>query len=288
MLVHAFVAVSNLPALLLLVLAACGGASGPIPLERQTFNPLLAVNLAASTKTAHGAYYRDIAPGTGATVASNDGLDVDYIGQLADGTIFDASQGRGPFPFVLGVHQVIDGWDEGLVGVKVGGTRQLIIPSTLAYGDQQRGAIPPNANIVFQVIVRAAARAGPIVQSSFAPVLGVDLVASTKTLRGAYQRDIIVGNGAPVAVGQTLTVDYAGYFPDGTKFDASADHPPSFVFVFGTRTVIPGWDEGLAGVRVGGTRQLVIPSSLAYGDGGQGAVPPFATLVFSVHVISAQ
>ncbi len=96
----------------------------------------------------------DTAVGTGATAAKGDSVTVNYVGSLTNGTIFDASANHGTtgFTFALGAGQVIKGWDEGIVGMKVGGKRSLVIPASLAYGDQAVGnIIPANSTLVFEV-----------------------------------------------------------------------------------------------------------------------------------------
>lgn len=100
-----------------------------------------------------GLQYQDVVVGTGKAAASGDSIVVDYSGYLADGTEFDSSINRGkPFTFTLGQGQVIKGWDEGLVGMKVGGKRKLVIPPALAYGAQGfPPSIPPNATLTFDV-----------------------------------------------------------------------------------------------------------------------------------------
>lgn len=100
-----------------------------------------------------GLKYQDVVVGTGKVAASGDSIVVDYSGYLADGTEFDSSINRGqPFNFTLGQGQVIKGWDEGVVGMKVGGERKLIIPPALAYGAQGfPPTIPPNATLTFDV-----------------------------------------------------------------------------------------------------------------------------------------
>lgn len=105
------------------------------------------------TKTASGLEYWDIKIGTGATAQTGQHVKVDYTGWLTNGKKFDSSVGTGkPFDFMLGASQVIKGWDEGVVGMKVGGKRQLRIPPDLAYGaNGYPGAIPPNATLIFDV-----------------------------------------------------------------------------------------------------------------------------------------
>ena len=95
----------------------------------------------------------DTAEGTGVEAAPGDTVSVRYTGMLPDGTVFDASSRHGnePFEFTLGGGQVIRGWDEGLVGMKEGGTRRLIIPPQYGYGSQDLGVIPPNSTLIFDV-----------------------------------------------------------------------------------------------------------------------------------------
>ncbi|MFZ1988021.1 MAG: FKBP-type peptidyl-prolyl cis-trans isomerase [Minisyncoccia bacterium] len=94
----------------------------------------------------------DAKVGMGATAEAGDTVTVNYVGALTDGTVFDASQNHGqPFTFTLGSGEVISGWDQGLVGMKEGGQRLLVIPANMAYGDKAVGPIPANSTLVFQV-----------------------------------------------------------------------------------------------------------------------------------------
>jgi FKBP-type peptidyl-prolyl cis-trans isomerase len=128
----------------------------------------------------------------------------------------------------------------------------------------------------------------PIEQTNFASSLGVNLAASTKTANGAYYRDIVTGTGATVTTGQLVSVRYTGYFADGTIFDSNTTAASPLPFRLGSGDVIEGWDEALAGVKVGSTRQLIIPPSLGYGPYDYGPIPGNSVLVFNVQVISAQ
>jgi FKBP-type peptidyl-prolyl cis-trans isomerase len=94
----------------------------------------------------------DIMVGSGAAVVSGDTVSVHYVGRLASGEEFDNSEKRGaPFSFTVGEGRVIAGWEQGLVGMKKGGQRILVIPADLAYGNRQVGPIPPNATLVFSI-----------------------------------------------------------------------------------------------------------------------------------------
>lgn len=98
--------------------------------------------------------------------------------------------------------------------------------------------------------------------------------------------DQIVGEGDEAVAGQTVEVHYTGWLTDGTKFDSSHDRDQTFSFKLGGGQVIAGWDQGVAGMKVGGTRKLTIPADLGYGERGAGGViPPNATLVFKVELI---
>ncbi|PIR07165.1 MAG: peptidylprolyl isomerase [Candidatus Komeilibacteria bacterium CG11_big_fil_rev_8_21_14_0_20_36_20] len=89
-----------------------------------------------------------------------------------------------------------------------------------------------------------------------------------------------------VKSGDSITVDYTGTLEDGTKFDSSIDTGKPFTFTIGQGTVIQGWDQGLIGMKIGEERKLTIPSDMAYGANGSGLIPPNATLIFTVKLIS--
>lgn len=128
--------------------------------------------------------------------------------------------------------------------------------------------------------------AASIEDTTFAAGLDVDLSLMTKTSTGLYYRDREVGTGAVATAGTQVVVHYQGWLSDGRIVDSSIGRDP-FPFVLGTGYVIRGWDEGIAGMRVGGKRQLVIPPSLGYGAGGRPPrVPPNAVLVFEVELLS--
>lgn len=98
--------------------------------------------------------------------------------------------------------------------------------------------------------------------------------------------DILLGDGPEATAGQTVTVHYRGTFPDGRVFDESYRRGQPFNFKLGAGQVIKGWDQGVAGMKVGGKRKLTIPPELAYGARGAGGViPPNATLVFEVELL---
>jgi FKBP-type peptidyl-prolyl cis-trans isomerase len=106
------------------------------------------------------------------------------------------------------------------------------------------------------------------------------------TSSGLQYVDLVVGTGATAQTGQNVTVHYSGWLDNGKKFDSSLDRGQPFSFPLGAGRVIKGWDEGVQGMKVGGKRKLIIPSSLGYGARGAGGViPPHATLTFEVDLL---
>ena len=224
---------------------------------------------------------RDIAIGTGTQAGVGDVLEVNYVGALlSDGTEFDASWNRSQTFFVpIGMGAVIPGWDQGIVGMREGGRRVLITPPDLAYGSSGAGSsIPPDATLVFVVDLVAILDLQP-------PAI------PEPTEVGALLEveDLVVGTGDPVESGDTVTVHYLGTLTDGTVFDASWRRGMPFTTTIGVGMVIPGWDQGIVGMREGGRRLLKIPSDLAYGERGSGAaIPPDTPLLFVVDLIRIQ
>ncbi len=121
----------------------------------------------------------------------------------------------------------------------------------------------------------------------YAASLGVNIAGMTKKSEALYVQDVVVGTGADAIAGKTLRMTYSGYLINGTKFDSNVGGA-AFSFQLGAGQVIAGWDLGIQGMKVGGKRKIVIGSALGYGRTGQGPIPPNATLVFDVEVLSSQ
>ena len=149
--------------LILCLLAACGPkepvviSNTPASIAEATFADSLDIEIEKFDTNAAGLYWRDLTVGDGAVVQAGQVVSVNYDGRFPDGSPFDASDPGDPIQFPIGVRRVIDGWDQGLVGMKVGGKRQLIIPPALGYGPLgSPPVIPPNATLIFTVEVMAA------------------------------------------------------------------------------------------------------------------------------------
>lgn len=217
--------------------------------------------------TASGLRYEEIEVGTGEVPQKGQFVQVHYTGWLTNGTKFDSSVDRGePFQFKLGAGQVIQGWDEGLSTMRVGGKRKLYLPPDLAYGSRGAGGvIPPNAELIFEVELLG-------IRSSDLKI-----------------EEIEAGTGPEPHEGQIVLVHYTGRLENGTKFDSSLDRGEPLEFVLGAGQVIAGWDMGIAAMKVGGKARLTIPPELGYGKRGYpGVIPPNATLIFDVHLVGVR
>jgi len=132
--------------------------------------------------------------------------------------------------------------------------------------------------------------AAPAVASPVAGTPATPAASNVVTTSSGLKYEVLRGGNGPVAkAGQTVSVHYTGWLTDGTKFDSSVDRGQPFSFALGAGQVIKGWDEGVAGMKVGEKRKLTIPSDLGYGQRGAGnVIPPNATLVFDVELLGIQ
>ncbi len=125
-----------------------------------------------------------------------------------------------------------------------------------------------------------------ITESSAAQKSSASEAGMITTASGLQYEDEIVGTGPSPRTGQTVVVHYTGTLVSGKKFDSSVDRNQPFEFTLGVGQVIRGWDEGVATMKVGGKRKLIIPSDLAYGNRDLGSIPPNSTLIFQVELIA--
>jgi peptidylprolyl isomerase len=234
------------------------------------------------TKTASGLQYYDLATGDGTESAKSRTVSTNYTVWIKTDKGYnyvDQSDTGKPMTFVIGRGDtVFAGWEEGATGMKVGGKRLLVVPPDLGMGAQGNAMIPANSTLVMEIEltdVKEPRVATKVEEKDF-----------TTTASGLKFYDLKVGTGESPKAGQTVVVHYTGWLTDGTQFDSSVDRGEPFSFVLGAGKVIPGWDEGLLTMKVGGKRQLVIPAALGYGDQGSGnTIPPGAVLVFEVELL---
>ena len=220
----------------------------------------------------------------GKLLNKGDKIKVHYTGTLVDGRKFDSSRDRNqPFEFVLGMNQVIAGWDEAFQLLKVGEQAFLTIPPDLGYGETPMPNIPIGSFLVFAVEVLEVKR-------NFVPQ-PFDKSPKQKVVTASGLEYYIIhqGEGPKAEKGKTVEVHYTGFLENGDVFDSSILRDQPFSFRLGAGMVIPGWDEGIATLNSGGKVFLSIPYQLAYGESGRPPlIPPKARLLFNVELISVK
>jgi len=239
----------------------------------------------ATSVTPTGIKVEDYVVGTGAAAGNGSKIKVHYTGYLTDGSVFDSSIPRGrPYTLDLGKGRVIKGWDQGLQGMRAGGKRKLTIPPAMGYGDRGKGKIPAGATLVFTLeIVGIAA---PVPDPQPLAIFDGTPVSRDARANGLVLIDYKLGTGAIARKGDTVQVHYRGTLKDGTVFDSSYPKKRPIEFRLGVGRVIKGWDEGIAGMRVGGVRTMQIPAVLGYGARGKGKIPANSDLTFNVELMS--
>lgn len=184
--------------------------------------------------------------------------------------------------FVLGTDAFIKGSDEGIVGMKSGSQRVIIIPAGLAYGQNGMGPIPPNSSL--RLLVELLSTKETVV----AKMWDIDSTLIKTTPSGLKYVIIEAGEGDFIAKEKQVTVHYSGFLSNGTRFDSSIERDEPFTFVAGVGQVIPGWDEGIQLLKKGCKARLIIPPAIGYGDRDLGKIPPNSTLIFDVQVVDVK
>lgn len=151
---------------------------------------------------------------------------------------------------------------------------------------QERHAKRQRTRVIAAVVIVALV-AGAVAYM-LVPGLPGGAGAEVTTPSGLRYTDLAVGTGPSPSPGQTAVVHYTGTLTDGTKFDSSRDKGQPFPFVFGQTPMIKGWDEGIATMKVGGRRKLVVPPALGYGAAARDKIPPNSTLLFDVELLDVK
>lgn len=231
-----------------------------------------------------GLKYYDLSVGSGDEAVKSATVSTHYTMWVKTDSGYDfvdSSYSDDPLEFTVGRGDVVfSGWDEGVIGMKVGGKRYLVIPSDLGMGDSDNGVVPGGSTLVMEIELTKVIAPQEMTK--------VDDSDYTTTESGLKYYDMVEGTGAAAATGDTVKVNYTGWLEDGTQFDTSLDGDDPFSFTLGSNTVIAGWEEGLLGMKVGGKRQLVIPADLGYGDTDMGIIPAGSTLIFEVELVDVQ
>lgn len=210
--------------------------------------------------------------GKGGEAAIGDLVFVTYTGKLKNGTTFDSNNKStaNPLSFVLGAGSVIKGWDQGVVGMRVGGKRKLEVPASLAYGSQSPpgSTIPANSDLYFDVEL-------------------LDMVK--KGEENTYDKtELKVGAGTAAANGDTVTIHYVGKLVNGRQFDSTYERKKSETFTLGKGEVVQGLEAGIIGMKPGGKRKIRIPPNIGYGPYGMGHVPGNSITVFEVELLKVK
>jgi peptidylprolyl isomerase len=248
--------------------------------QTTTLKPIK-LKLNVEQTTASGLKVKLTQKGNGSQAYAGSTVAVHYTGTLLDGKKFDSSRDRGqPIKFKLGEGRVIKGWDEGIALLKVGDQATFTIPPSIGYGDRDMGAIPPNSTLIFDVeLVEVIEAPKPF------DVKGKDTVTTASGLQ--YIMVEKSKDTTKAEAGKTVSVHYTGMLMDGKVFDSSIDRGSPIEVALGQGQVIKGWDEGIVLMHVGDKMRLIVPAALAYGERGAGGViPPNATLIFDVELMS--
>ncbi|WP_299537690.1 FKBP-type peptidyl-prolyl cis-trans isomerase [uncultured Streptomyces sp.] len=244
-----------------------------------------------------------ISEGDGAAVENGDAVQVNYLGQSWDSAKpFDNSFDRkSTFDLTLGAGMVIQGWDKGLVGQKVGSRVKLTIPPDLGYGEQGQGDIKPNATLVFVVDlvkatkIPASAEGAKVAQSDAAlPKVGTNTDGKAPSvtvpksdppakLSSTY---VLESDGEVVKDTDSVVVNYVGLlWKDGKTFDSTYAQGKTQTFPL-EQVTLKGLKNGLVGKKVGSRVLIVVPPDQAFGDQAQQSIPAKSTLVFAVDLLA--
>jgi peptidylprolyl isomerase len=248
-----------------------------------------------------GLKYMDDSLGTGREAKAGDLVSIHFRGWMipkdSTGELFsdwsadqsknmlslgDSKSRNQPLKFVLNSSSFIKGSDEGIIGMKTGGIRTIIIPDSLAYGEAGIGFIPPSTDL--KVVVDLLEVKDKIV----AEMWEVDTTLIKTTASGLKYVIISQGEGPAVEAGKVITVSYSGYLLDGTLFDSSIERDEPIQFVVGQGQVIPGWDEGMLLLKKGDKARFIIPPQLGYGEMQLEKIPANSTLIFDTEIVDIQ
>ena len=198
----------------------------------------------------------DIVKGSGETLESGDKAFVTYKGMFANGSVFDSNVGKSPTPFVIGVHQVVDGWDKGLPGMKVGGKRRLEIPWNMAYGEAGRDKIPPKADLYFEIELTGITKAGDEGKVILTP--------------------ITEGHGPLIKNGDRVSAHALFKLSSGKVVQDSKRQGGVGLYTFtvgNSDQVIPAVDSAVKAMREGGKYTLKLPQGMGPQKGMVDATP---------------
>ena len=243
-----------------------------------------AADTAKSTATTKDLKVAVPAPTDSATIAGNIAATADSIARYKDKWLYASSYDGEPLEFTLGMGQVIEGWEKGILGMKVGEVRYLTVPAIMAYGDRSLENIPPNSDLYFEVEL---VHADPPMEPDKFPQ-SVDALKWREISKGLKAYDEKQGTGKPTVPGATLKTHYTGWLLSGRKFGSSKDMGKPLEVVLGNGKLIKGWEQGLDGMREGGVRWLRVAPAMGYGATAYSMIPSNSTLIFRVELVESE
>lgn len=250
-----------------LAVSACGEdeGSGRLTLTSDPANDTGEPDVSIPAKVPTELVITDLTPGTGAGAATGDTVVVHYVGVLSkNGTRFDGNYGGDPIAVTLGLGNVIAGWDQGLIGAKVGGRRQLDIPADLAYGETGAGdSIGPNEALSFVIDVLSVI---PKIDATLAPTGDVE---ARDPVEAVGTSDVVVGTGQVAAKDDTVVIQLVAFRADtGARLQSTWESPQPLTLTLSSGATLEGFLEGISEMKVGGRREITVPYELAFGDKG--------------------
>jgi len=184
-----------------------------------------------------------------------------------------------PIKILLDGQSFIKGSDEGIAGMKVGGTRTIILPPSAPDMHSQMSGMPPHPRLKIEVTLLGVKP--PVIAKPW----NVDTTKLKTTKDGLRYAIIQQGTGPNVADGNFVTVNYTGYLLNGDKFDSSVERETPFTFRVGYKAVLDGWEEGVKLLNKGAKARFILPPSLAFGPRMVGKIPPNSTVVFDIEIV---
>ena len=270
-----------LPILFLgVLLANCGNDSflpnlppeEQLAVDKTLIKDYLTANNLTAEETPSGLHYIIEEKGSKDFIGPNSTVNVLLKGYFLDGTIFDESGECSPV--TLSANGVITGFQEGLQLFNVGGKGKLFLPSVLGFGVTGNGPIQPNTVIAFDIEIVDQKE---FEKNKIKTYLAANNLVADSTLSGIYYVIEEPGTGENPTASSTVTVNYIGYFADGTEFDRSS---PTATFEL--KNVIRGWQEIIPLLKRDGGGTFLIPSDMAYGSTGTNSIPGNTMLIFDI------
>ncbi|WP_111706537.1 FKBP-type peptidyl-prolyl cis-trans isomerase [Lutibacter citreus] len=268
--------------LLLAFVVSCNSSDDDIlaPLGQTEDNIIeyLATNNINAERSDSGLYYIIEEEGEGDLVDIEALATISYTGYFLDGTVFDAS-GTSGYSFYI--NNLIKGFSEGITKFKKGGKGKLFIPPSLGYGNSGTSTIPGEAVLVFDIEVINVNN--PQNEDNIIAYLNDNNLVAEKTNTGVYYITENEGDGESVLENSNVTINYKGYFLDGTEFENSPDGGATIEL----QNTIKGFSNGLSQFKLGGKGTILITPDLAYGENGiSNLIPPNTVVIFDIEILS--